>query len=173
MNAKKWMAWLLVPVVILVAGFGLWQLGRSALNALIGRPSEPTVPERLVTQINVGVYPADPDASRTYTAQSDLTRLLRLLRNVPTSDPAPDAPSPENAAFSHAITLIYADGSYTICYILEDQYVRLDDGWFYADPTQVEALYGFLELPPGASSPAETTAPETTAPAEETTAPSI
>lgn len=175
MNKKKWIIGLLVPVVILAAAFGLWQLGSSAMNALIGRPPEPTVPPRLVTRIDVAVFPVNPDAARCYTTQSDLTRMLQLLRNMSTADPAPDAPDTGSAVFFHSITLTYVDGSSAICYLLEDQYLLWEGSdCYYAEPTLVEALHAFLKLPPGTSDSTEPPAsiPETTAPASESTAPS-
>ena len=154
MKRKRLLIGILIPIVLTAATFGLWQLGRGILASFTAGAAAPTMPARLVTRIDVGVYPVDPDASRIYTSQSDLTHLLGLLRDVASEDPAPDAPNPGDAASFYTITLTYASGSSTICYLLEDRFVCLDDdGWYLAQPHIVEQLRAYLAGHPGSQTP--------------------
>lgn len=150
MKRKKWLAPLVTLILIAGAALCLWQLGCRALDAFVHAPTERSSPSHLVVQVDVGVYPLDAEDTRTYTSQLDLDTLLKLLRQLPTEDAAPDAPDPGRADGFYAVTMTYADGCTAVCYLIEDQYFRDEAGnTSLVQPVSAAQFREFLKSHPG------------------------
>lgn len=132
------------------------------------QPTEETgIPGRMVRQIDIAIYPEDEDLVRSYTNIDQMSPILRILRDMDTTQAPEEEPSITDGQTYYTITATYASGESRVYYLLSHKFLRIDDGaWCEVDNADAMELIQFIRQTPDSASPEPET--NTTFSSEET-----
>ena len=134
----------LILCMFLLAGC-LSGCGSAAREIPSGNPRIQSVPQRLVRQIDVALHPENPEVDRVYTRQAPLNKMIRLMREIDCSTPAPHPEALDQADSYYSFTFTYSDGSQREFRLLSHQYFNNSrDGWVEIPRDQAMKLTSFI-----------------------------
>ena len=157
-----------ILLVLCTATVGILLSGCAILESLFGFLPSPEhtsadVPGRMVSRIDVSLYPHDPNFDRNYYAQDTLDAVLVLLRNMQGGEEPEAEPDLHGGQSYYAITAVYSSGESQVYYLLGHQYLKQgDEPWQIITTDQVMEFNHFLrEHPSEDPHSAESTPSET------------
>lgn len=103
------------------------------------------VPGRMVSMIEIDLYPLDPDFHRCYTRQEKMSSVLQLLRDMTTDHQPDQEPDLHDGQSYYTITATYSNGSNQTYYLLGFRYLRRgDEEWCEIDSEKVMKFNEFI-----------------------------
>ena len=114
-------------------------------QAAPNNPEENVVPGRMVSKIEIDLYPLDSDFHRCYTRQEKMSSVLQMLRGMDTNQQTEQEPDLNGGQSYYTITATYSNGNHQIYYLLGLQYMRKgDEPWCEIDCEKVMELNQFI-----------------------------
>ncbi len=111
--------------------------------------AESMKPQRLVTQIDVSLHPANEEFLRLYRSEETMHQLLTLLRDLQTSEEPETEPSLHDGQAFFTVTTTNPMGDARVYYLLGHRYLKVGTApWCVIPPEQSMALNEFLEAHP-------------------------
>lgn len=134
------------------------------LHSLLGKLSpEPdqALPGKLVQQIDVCTVRGSNVEFASYTAQEEMSPILRLLRLMPTNESPDEEVDTASADGYYAITTTYVNGDKNNYELMSGMYMRVgDEPWCIADSGKYAELEKLLAELASPTEPTEETSEE-------------
>lgn len=108
MKRKLLSLFALATAVCMLSGCGIVNTLLTAITPNGG--VDKSVPHRMVQSIDIRLYPSDMDFDRHYESQRNLTLLLRMLREMTSTEIPEDQPDLEDGQSYYTVTASYSCG---------------------------------------------------------------
>ena len=134
-----------VALILLLSLGGCSPLSHFLAQVAPNHSEENVVPGRMVSKIEIDLYPLDADFHRCYTCQEKMSSVLQMLRSMDANQQPKQEPDLNGGQSYYAITATYSNGNHQIYYLLGLQYMRKGDGsWCEIDLEKVMELNQFI-----------------------------
>lgn len=136
--------------------FGVLLCGCGFLPEVQSQDSD-GIPSRMVQRLDIAIHPGDEDMSRGYTDMEKMSPILRLLRDMDTTQKPDTEPSLTGGQSYYTITATYASGESRVYYLLGHQYLRVGEGdWCQISSEDAMELIQYIRDTPDTAEPAAT-----------------
>lgn len=164
----KRLSLILIPVCAMLLCCACAPL-HSLLGTLSPEPDD-SVPGKLVEKVQVCTVWGSTVDFATYTAQEEMSPILRLLRQIPTREDPETEVTEDSSKGCYTITTTYYNGSTNTYTLTSGQYIRSGDApWKVADSGKYAELEKLLAEFAAPEEPEETSEPTEDTTDEEST----
>lgn len=112
----------------------------------INAGSDDALPNRMVSRIDIAAEPDDDSLSRSYSAQEQLSPIMRMLRELDTGVEPEMSPYQSGEHVRYIITVTYANGNTNNYTIMDNRYFRVgSEDWCEVENEKVAELVSFIQ----------------------------